>query len=115
MTLRGMSQAERAAALKLILSPLAWEVLHLADDDINGAISVFERAHREIVRLASRVNGVWRHNHYEVSPGRGICGIARPAMYMTRRRYYVTCSRCQKRLGFTADEHMKVKHRRSAR
>jgi hypothetical protein len=115
MTLRGMDPKERAVALKMVLGPLAWEVLRLAEGDVDGAISIFERAHREIVRLASRVSGVWRHNHYEVSPGRGLCGIARPAMYMTRRRYYVTCSRCQKRLGFTPDDHLKVRHKRSSR
>lgn len=114
MTLRGMPPAERSVALKTVLSPLAWEVLHLADDDLDGAVSVFERAHREIVRLASRVNGTWRHNHYEIH-GRGLCGIARPAMYLTRQRRYVTCTRCQKRLGFTSDDIMKTTFKRAPR
>lgn len=114
MTLRGMAPDERTKALKNLLSPLAHEIFRLSPGDISGAIAVFERAHQEIGRLASRANGTWRHNHYEVH-GRGLCGIARPAMYLTRRRLYVTCARCQKRLGFTADEHLKTKLKRASR
>jgi hypothetical protein len=114
MTLRGMSPDERAKALKNILSPLANEIFKLRPNDISGAIAIFERAHREINRLASRVNGVWRHNHYEVH-GRGLCGIARPTAYLTRQRRRVTCFRCQKRLGFTVEDMKKTIWKRPAR
>jgi hypothetical protein len=114
MTLRGMSPAERATALRNVLAPLAYQIFGLNPGDITGAVAVFEQAHREIVRLASRVGGTWRHNHYEAH-GRGLCGVARPKMYLTRQRRYVTCSRCQKRLGFTSDDIMKTVFKRAKR
>lgn len=74
-------------------------------------IDAFLRASIVIRRVQGRVTPTtWRHQHYAAGP-RALCGIARPAVFLTRQKKCVTCSRCCKRLGIPA---WTVKARRGA-
>lgn len=105
-TIRAAERRALEEVLRKELEPLAqrllddlWLMRGQPEHQIPLLTATFKIAAVVIRRVQGRVTPTtWRHQHYAAGP-RALCGIARPAMFLTRQKKHVTCSRCCNRLG----------------